>query len=89
MLIKMFFLHTVCLNIPVFTLFLKRFVLAPVSLRPQPEKAQSTLIGQRFQVLSYVSLHHHRSWGMTIDCILTDSACVTSPIGLWRPAIRR
>ena len=37
--------HSVCLNIPVFTLCLKRSVLTPVSLRPPPEKAQFALIG--------------------------------------------
>ena len=42
--------------IPVFTLCLKRSILVSVSLSPPPEKAQSPLIGQRFQVLSICTL---------------------------------
>ena len=47
--------YTVRLNKPVFTLCLKRFVLAPVSLRP-PEKAQSALISRHFRVFGICAL---------------------------------
>lgn len=41
----LYFSHTICLIIPVFTLCLKHSILAPVFSRPPPEKAQYALIG--------------------------------------------
>ena len=50
-----YFSHSVGLNIHVFTLSLKRSVLAPVSLRTPPEKAQSSLIGWQVKNMVHLS----------------------------------